>query len=367
MKEEVAIERLRQVLRRQHKALATEDAYVLWLRRYMRALAQMPSALSSEKKLEAFLTDLARVRNVSASTQNQAFNAIIYFYREVLGQPLSEIKALRATRPAHERHAPTVAETEALLQAVSDHGGYPTNLVARMLYGCGLRVCEPLNLRIKDVDLPGRRFYIRGAKGGKDRVVAIPLSLIPELTQQMQLARAVWDRDRRNGTPVTLPHALARKYPEFMFTWAWAWLFPAHHLCRDPRSGTIVRYRMHEVNVQREIKNARRKLGICVLPHELRHGFASHCLERGVNPRAIQEVMGHASLETTMGYMHAEALSVPSPLDALAVAPAVGGRLVDALNRLHRPADLQGSRFKPDPMLWRAGGRPVALECKTRV
>src|SRR5262249_8295460 len=112
-------------------------------------------------------------------------------------------------------------------------------------------------------------------------------------------------------------HRLARKYPEYQFSWGWAWLFPAHFPCRDPRSGTIVRYRMHETNVQRAVKYARRKLGISVLPHELRHGYVTHCLERGISPRAIQQAMGHKSLETTMGYLHAEALSVCSPLELL--------------------------------------------------
>jgi hypothetical protein len=152
----------------------------------------------------------------------------------------------------------------------------------------------------------------------------------------MQLARSVWESDKQDGMPVMLPNRLARKYPEYKFSWGWAWLFPAHHPCRDPRSGNIVRYRMHEVNVQRAIKHARRKLGISVLPHELRHGYASHCLERGTNPRAIQQAMGHKSLETTMGYLHSEALSVPSPLEALCESvtvcrrrPALFG-LVDA-------------------------------------
>ena len=119
--------------------------------------------------------------------------------------------------------------------------------------------------------------------------------------------------DKQNCTPLMLPHRLARKYPEYQFAWPWAWLFPAHFPCRDPRTGTIVRYRMHEANVQRAVKRARRELGISVLPHELRHGYATHCLQNGVNPRAIQEAMGHKSLETTMGYLHAEALSVSSP------------------------------------------------------
>jgi len=311
-----AIERLRQALRRQHKALSTEDAYVFWLRRYLKALSAMDPGLSSDKKVESFLTRLAR-GGVSASSQNQAFNALLYFYKEILEKPLGRIDALRAKAPVHERHAPTIAETQALLQTVRNEGGYPTNLICRMLYGSGLRVTEPLNLRIKDIDLERHTLCIRGAKGGNDRVVVLPASLVTELRQQIEVARAVWQRDKQDGMPVMMPNRLAKKYPEFQFNWGWAWLFPAQHVCRDPRSGNIVRFRMHEVNVQRAVKHARRKLGISVLPHELRHGYATHCLQRGTNPRAIQKSMGHSHLETTMGYFHAEALSVSSPLDTL--------------------------------------------------
>ena len=311
-----AIERARQVIRRQHKAFSTEDTYIFWLRRYMFALRRMPKALSSEQKMEWFLNELARSRDVSASTQNQAFNAVLFFYRDVLRQELGKIDALRAKRPIHARHAPTVGEVQLLLQTIRNLGGYPTNLIARLLYGCGLRLCEPLNLRIKDLNLDRQHLCIRGAKGGGDRMVPLPLSLIPELSRQIEVARGVWRIDLHNRTPLMLPHRLAKKYPEYQFSWGWAWLFPAHYPCRDPRSGLFVRYRMHEANVQRAVKYARRKLGISVLPHELRHGYATHCLERGTNPRAIQQAMGHKSLETTMGYLHAEALSVYSPLDA---------------------------------------------------
>jgi integrase len=172
-------------------------------------------------------------------------------------------------------------------------------------------------LRIKDVNLERFSLVIMGAKGGKDRVVSLPPSLAPELVQQMEFARAVWRRDNQNHIPLMLPHQLARKFPDYQFDWPWAWLFPAYHTCRHPRTGTEVRYRMHEANVQRAIQQARRKLGISVLPHELRHGYATHCLENGVNPRAIQQAMGHASLETTMGYLHAESLSVRSPLETV--------------------------------------------------
>jgi len=160
-------------------------------------------------QVEQFLTHLACDRQLSASTQNQALHAILFFYKEVLGQPLQEVDALRAKRPVHLRHAPAPAETRALLAAVPDHGGYPTNLIARLLYGCGLRVSEPLNLRIKDVHLERRSVCIRDPKGGKDRVVAIPPSLMPELQQQIEFARAVWLRDRQNRPLEALP-ALTR-------------------------------------------------------------------------------------------------------------------------------------------------------------
>jgi len=320
----IAIEKLRGVLRRQHKALATEATYVYWLRCYVNALPALPVALSSEQKLEHFLTDLARHRDLSANSQNQALNAILYFYKEVLRQPLQNVDALRAKRPARLRHAPTVPETQALLQTIRDRAGYPTNLIARLIYGCGLRVCEPLNLRIKDLNLDQLTLFLVGAKGGKDRVVALPKILVPELIQQMKFAQAIWHRDRQNKIPVTLPHQLAGKYPEYQFAWPWAWLFPSHHTCFHPRIHLEVRYRMHEANVQRAVKEARRKLGISVLPHELRHGYATHCMHSGVSPRAIQLAMGHSSLETTMGYLHSESLNVRSPLETVlgGVVPA---------------------------------------------
>lgn len=311
-----AIQRMRAVIRRQHKSLATEESYCGWLRRYMAAIQQMPAALPSEQKLERFLTDLALRRGVSASTQNQAFHAVVFFYAEVLGRPLQAVDALRAQRPAHLRHAPTIDEVRHLLTATKDVGGYPTNLIVRLIYGCGLRVTEPLNLRIKDVDLVGQRITLRSAKGGKDRIVALPCSVIEEIAGQVQSARAVWQRDVKLKIPMEIPHQLSTKYPEYKFAWPWAWLFPSHWPCRHPRTGELVRYRMHEANVQRAVKEARRRLGIMVLPHELRHAYATHSLNRGVNIKALQSAMGHVDINTTLGYCHSEALSVPSPLDS---------------------------------------------------
>lgn len=318
-----AIRRTIAVIRRQHKTLATEHCYVHWLRRYMAAIREMPNELPSEKKLERFLTELATLRDLSASSQNQAFNAVLFFYDAVLGVPLKHVDALRATRPVHQRHAPTREEVRQLAEAVPNWGGYPTNLIFRMLYGAGLRVTEPLNLRVKDLDFDIGRMVLRGAKGQKDRTVSIPESLIEELLGQLDWAKKVWTGDVRDKLPVKLPHQLAVKYPENEFAWAWAWVFPAHWPCPDPRSETLrrVRYRMHEANVQRAVKSARRRLGISALPHEMRHSYATHSIEDGVSLVALKEAMGHAKIETTAGYCHADSCSVPSPLDRLNRAP----------------------------------------------
>jgi integron integrase len=316
MKTNEAVCRLTEVVRRKHLSLATERSYCAWLRRYCDYIKGLPFHLPSEQKLERFLTTLAK-KDVAASTQNQAFNAIIFFYKEALGAELKNVQALRARRPAQIRRAPTPADTWQLIKTIQSNADFATSLAVRLLYGCGLRVSEPLNLRIKDVNMVEAQLIIRAAKGGKDRVVAIPCSALEDLRQQIVSARAVWKRDQQNRVPVALPHQLAAKYPAAQFDWHWAWLFPANKSCIDPRTRKLVRWRFHEANVQRAVRAACQKAGLFILPHELRHAYATHCLNRGANPRAIQEAMGHQSLETTMGYLHAEALSVASPLDAV--------------------------------------------------
>jgi integrase len=156
---------------------------------------------------------------------------------------------------------------------------------------------------------------IRSAKGGKDRFVPIPCSLVTELQAQIAIAKAVSESDRLNRIPVKLPGLLATKYPHWQFSPKWAWLFPSRVTCADPRTGTIVRWRCHEANVQRAVKAAARPLGLDITPHHLRHSYATHCLNAGTNVRAIQEVMGHKHLDTTQGYLHAETVAVQSSLD----------------------------------------------------
>lgn len=162
------------------------------------------------------------------------------------------------------------------------------------------------------------RLFIRGAKGGKDRVVSLPCSLVAEIAEQIDFARSVWRRDVQAGLPLEIPNQLAKKFPEYCFAWPWSWLFPSRWPCRHPRTGVLVRYRMHESNVQRAVKEARRRIGVMILPHELRHAYATHSLDRGVNIKALQSAMGHAQVETTIGYCHADSLSVSSPLEMIA-------------------------------------------------
>ena len=228
---------------------------------------------------------------------------------------VGKVDALRAKKPAMLRFAPETHEVMAVLGAARDVGGYPTRLILRMLYGCGLRVSEPLNLRLRDVMLSEGKLVIRGAKGGKDRFVAIPCALHAELRAQVEFAEAAAKVDIAARVPVMLPNLLAKKYPHWQFSPKWAFLFPSRSTCQHPRTGVTVRYRLHEVNVQRSMRDAARPLGLDITPHHLRHAYATHCLNRGGNPRAIQEAMGHSNLETTMGYMHAEAMSVRSPLE----------------------------------------------------
>lgn len=316
---EKTLQRVREVIRRKHLALATEECYCGWIARYCAYVLAIGERGTSEYKFERWLTSLAQ-SGVSATTQNQAFCAIVFLYKHVLCKPLGDVKALRAKRRIHVRHAPGVRDVAALLNIVEDIHDYPTRLVSHLLYGCGLRVSEPLNLRVKDVLLEESRLIIRQAKGGKDRVVALPDSLTTDLRLQLRHARYIHERDKATGVPVALPDLLAKKYPRARFAWQWAWLFPSHTPCCHPRTRETVRWRQHEANVQRSVKAAAEKLGLeGITPHCLRHCYATHTMDRGASIHDVQAAMGHASIETTAGYLHAHAGRVPSPLAFLPV------------------------------------------------
>lgn len=275
--------------------------------------SQADRRLDSKLKVEAFLTKLAKDQ-VSPSTQNQAFNAVVFFYTHVLKEKLEGIKALRARPRRHIRVAPTVEELRQLLPAVPDLHSYPTNLICRLLYGCGLRVSEALELRVKDIRFTTGQIIIRNSKCNKDRVVNLPEPLRDELTAQLQKAQDTWQRDLATGLPVKLPDQLARKYPHLKTAWEWYWLFPATKPCVDPHTGDAVRWRCHPANVQRAMKQASQQLGLSITPHYLRHAYATHCLSAGANIRDLQDSLGHANLNTTMEYLTPASGGVVSPL-----------------------------------------------------
>ncbi|WP_411846423.1 integron integrase [Roseibacillus persicicus] len=316
-----ALKQLQDYIRRKHLAISTEKSYLNWASRYMDWLATRKASpgTSSEAKVEAFLTHLAKT-GVAASTQNQAFNALNCLYRHGLGTPLVGVDSLRAKQGQRVRTAPSRQEVAELFAQLQDHGGYPTNLLARLLYGCGLRVGEGLALRLRDLDFSRCRVTVRGGKGNKDRVVALPKSLLPALQRQAKLAKALAAEDVAKGLPVQLPHRMAAKYPRSAFAPAWAFLFPGKSPCEHPRTGRLVRYHFHPANIQRALTQASQRADLAepIRPHTLRHGYATHLLESGANPKAIQEALGHTHLDTTMGYLHAHARDLASPLDSLA-------------------------------------------------
>ncbi len=319
-----AIEDLRDHIRRQHLSLSTERTYVQWLRRYILHLRNSPDlgSQSTPDKITNFLTGLAH-GSASASGQNQALNALLFFYKSVRGEDPGPIKALRVRPPSGHRHAPTVADTAQLLQNVRDTPHYPLRLITQLLYGCGLRLNEALDLRLKDVDLVGTQLVIRQAKGKKNRVLRLPARLVPALSLQIERCRRAWEADRWAGIPVPLPDRLLQKSRQSESALAWFWLFPASSPSRDPRSGRRIRWRCHPTVVQRAIVKANppAPTSLPITAHHLRHAYATHALDRGANIRALQLAMGHKSLETTQGYLSAESCSVASPLDVLSILP----------------------------------------------
>ena len=304
----------RDVLRTQHKSYATEKDYCGWLTRYFAFTTRLASGFSHEQKAEKFLTHLAVDCNVSDSTQSSAFFAILFFYKHVVRKPLEKVDSFRATRSQHVRMSPTISDTHRLLDALPDVSGYPTNLIGRILYSRGLRVREPLNWRMKDVQFEGRKLFIMAGKGKKDRVVRMDDWMVEPLQRQIIAALLVWESDVRDRLPLEIPNLLAVKYPDYKFSKHWAWVFPAKHSCEHPRTGETVRYHMHPCYVQRAFKIAGRKTGVFAIPHLMRHAHASHLLESNLaSIKALQEEMGHVDPRTTLGYCHADALSVPDP------------------------------------------------------
>jgi integron integrase len=270
-----------------------------------------------------FLTHLAAARDVAASTQNQALNALIFLYAAVLQLPLGDLGAFaRVSRPARLPEVLTQEETQRVLQALRPG---TSALILRLLYGTGMRLIEGLRLRVKDLDFAAGRIVVREGKGAKDRLTMLPETLRPALEQHLERVKLLHEQDLAEGFGrVFLPYALARKYPGADRRWAWQYVFPSTRRSRDPRSGIERRHHANEQAVQRAMNEAVRLAGLKrpATCHTLRHCFATHLLENGTDIRTVQDLLGHEDVSTTMIYTHVMAkpgLGVRSPLDRVSL------------------------------------------------
>jgi integron integrase len=312
---------MRNLIRRKHYSIRTEQAYLEWAKRFILFHGKRHPNEIGEPEIVAFLNHLAVKRKVAASTQNQALNALVFLYRQVLGREDLVLENIaRAKRP---ERLPTVFDRSEIERLFLHLEGTP-KLVCALLYGSGLRLLEGLRLRIQDIEFERHQVIVRDGKGARDRVTLLPPELLGPIHDQMAKARELHHRDLAAGHgAVYLPYALARKYPNAAKEWGWQYLFPAGDTAVDPRSGETRRHHFGESAVQRALKKALaaaniHKHGSC---HTLRHSFATHLLEDKYDIRTIQELLGHKDVRTTMIYTHVVdkgPLGVKSPLTRLA-------------------------------------------------
>ena len=315
------MDQVREVLRYHHYAYRTESTYCDWIVRYIKYFgAQKHPRDMGKTEIDAFLSHLATERKVSASTQRQALNAIVFLYRHVLDQPIEgQIEPTRAKRYPR----PPVVMTKNEVKRVLAHMQGIHLLMAKLLYGAGLRLMECVRLRVQDLDLERSLIYLRAAKGNKDRTTLFPNSIQPEMRRQLEKVKLLHDEDLAQGYGgVYLPEALARKYPHAAQEFRWQYVFPAKRRSVDPRTAVERRHHVLESGLQKAVKVAVDRAGITkrVGCHTFRHSFATHMLEDGVNIRVLQELMGHADVKTTEIYTHVmekDISATVSPLDSM--------------------------------------------------
>ncbi len=314
------LDQVRTKIRYKPYSIRTEQAYLYWIKRYIFFHGKRHPQEMGAAEIEVFLSHLATERNVAASTQNQALNALLFLYKEVLQIQMPWIDNIKpAKQPSRLPVVFTVHEVQRTLTLLDGE----KRVMAGLLYGSGLRLMECLRLRIKDIDFEYKQITVRDGKGQKDRLTMLPKKLIEQLHQQTEKASILHKQDLANGFgEVYLPNALERKYPNANKEFRWQYIFPADRISTDPRSGKQRRHHWSEQVLQRAVKKAIQKAGInkqgsC---HTLRHSFATHLLESGYDIRTIQELLGHKSVETTMVYIHVlnkGGRAVSSPLDNL--------------------------------------------------
>ena len=314
------LDQLRESLRVRRYSLRTEDAYVDWVRRFILFHGKRHPKELGAPEVQAFLSHLAVDRHVSPSTQNQAKSALIFLYHHLLEVDLPWLSEIvRARRQPRLPVVLTPHEVRTLFDQME--GGMA--LLARVLYGTGMRLMEGLRLRVKDVEFERREILVRDGKGGKDRVTMLPDRLVAPLRAHLDRVRALHERDLEEGFgEVYLPDALAEKFKAAPKAWGWQWVFPSGVRAADPRSGAVRRHHIQAESVQKAIRLAARagELVKPVTPHVLRHSFATHLLAAGHDIRTVQELLGHKDVATTMIYTHVlnrGGRGVTSPLDGL--------------------------------------------------
>ena len=311
---------VREKIRVKHYSYSTEKTYVHWIKHYIFFHNKKHPVDMGKREIEEYLTFLAVKNRVAPTTQNQAFSAILFLYKEVLGVDISDwnIQSLRAQE---RKHIPVVLTKDEVFLVIENLKGV-YNLVTMLMYGCGLRMSEVLNLRIKDIDFGFNKIYIWDSKSLKDRAIPLPIKLRQRLEIQIEDVSLLHKNDISNGYgSVYLPYAIDKKSPKAKFETKWQYVFPMTKISKDPRSETMRRHHIHPKTLGRNIKIAAQKANLNkrVTSHIFRHSYATHLLQAGIDLRSIQELLGHKSVETTMIYTHVVSemnkSKVMSPLD----------------------------------------------------
>ena len=314
------LDQVSEVMRYYHYSKRSEESYVRWIKQFILFNNKRHPTEMGKQEIERYLSHLAVNKNVAVATQSQALNAIVFLYKKVLNLPVTDdLSPVRSKKQVRLPVVLSIGEMSSLLEAMAG----TNQLMARIMYGGGLRLMELVWLRVKDIDFSNGYIVVRDGKGGGDRTTLLGDSIKDDLTAHLAKVKAFYEQDVLDGhANVYMPNALARKYPNAPRSWDWQYAFPSSKLSKDPRGGAIRRHHVNESNIQKAIRVAKNKVGLSkpTTPHTLRHSFATHLLEAGTNIRVVQKLLGHKDVKTTEIYTHVlqqQLHNVVSPLERL--------------------------------------------------